>query len=78
MGHAAKMVGFWAVAVVPGGLVLLLALVLVRAVANHAQAAKGPLMRRVLEALGRVRLPDVWLAARQMLMPKPRRESFDA
>lgn len=62
-----RVVAMVVVAVTPGGLVVIAAFLLARAVAASMRLEGGPSGRRLARAVARVRLKDVWAQARQVL-----------
>ncbi|GMU63654.1 MAG: hypothetical protein AMXMBFR34_54170 [Myxococcaceae bacterium] len=60
-----KVMGFVLLAIAPGGLVVLLAFLLARTVAESMRRDEGPSGRRLARAVARVRLRDVWAQARR-------------
>ena len=67
MAAAAKVLGLLAMAILPGGLLILAAFVLGRAVAQAAKAEEGTMGRRFARAMAAVSLRDVWTSAKQTL-----------
>lgn len=62
-----RVLGVVVVAVAPGGLVVLAAFLLARAVAEAMRLDGGPSRRRLVRAVARVRLKDVWAQARRVV-----------
>jgi hypothetical protein len=60
-----RVAGWLVVAVAPGGLVVIAAILLARALAESMRLEQGPSGRRLVRAVGRVRLQDVWSQARR-------------
>ncbi|MCC6333423.1 MAG: hypothetical protein IT380_05485 [Myxococcales bacterium] len=60
-----KVVGLVLLAIAPGGLVVLLAFLLARTVAESMRLDEGPSGRRLARAVARVRFRDVWAQARR-------------
>jgi hypothetical protein len=60
-----RVLGVVLVAVTPGGLFVLVAWLLARAVAESMRTEHGPRGRRLARAVARVRLRDVWAQARR-------------
>ena len=67
MAAAVKVLGLLAIAVLPGGLLILAAFVLGRAVAQAARAQQGTTGRRFARAMAAVSLREVWTSAKQTL-----------
>jgi len=59
-----RVVGVLVMVVIPGGLLVLLAFVLGKVVANGVKHEQGTRGRRLARAVARVRLRDVWREAK--------------
>lgn len=62
-----RVAGLVVVAVTPGGLLVIAAFLLARAVNTAMRLEAGPSGRRLARAVARVRLKDVWAQARRVL-----------
>jgi len=62
-----RILGLLVMAVVPGGLLVLAAWVLGKAVAERVKLEEGTAGRRLARAVAQVRWRDVWATARQTL-----------
>jgi hypothetical protein len=62
-----RVTGLVLLAIAPGGLVVLAAFLLARAVAEGMRLDAGPSGHRLARAMARVRLRDVWAQARRVV-----------
>jgi hypothetical protein len=62
-----RVVGILAMAVIPGGLLVLAAFILGKAVAERVRLEQGTAGRRLARAVAQVRWRDVWASARHTL-----------
>ncbi|MEW5738068.1 MAG: hypothetical protein AB1938_04025 [Myxococcota bacterium] len=62
-----KVTGLVLLAIAPGGLVVLAAFLLARAVAEGMRLDEGPSSRRLARAFARVRFRDVWAQVRRVV-----------
>jgi hypothetical protein len=62
-----RVVGVLAMAVIPGGLLVLAAFILGKAVAERVRLEQGTAGRRLVRAVAQVHWRDVWAAARHTL-----------
>lgn len=62
-----RVLGLMVMAVVPGGLLVLAAFILGRAVAERVRLEQGTAGRRFARAVAQVRWRDVWASARHTL-----------
>jgi len=60
-----RVMGVVLLAIAPGGLLVLVAWLLARTVAEAMRREEGPRSRRLVRAVARVRLRDVWAQARR-------------
>ena len=67
MAAVAKILGILVAAVMPGGLLVVVAYLLAKTIADHMRLQEGTTGRRLSRAWAQVRWRDVWTSAKQTL-----------